>query len=161
MKRWLPHPVLSALLAAVWLLLQQSVAPPQLLTAMVLAVLLPRLLHGFLGEAVRPRAWGTALRLALRVLGDIVVANLTVARLVLTPGARPQPAWVRLPLRLKHPTGITLLATIVTTTPGTVSCLVDEARGELAVHALDCPDPQAMAAEIRQRYESPLMEIFE
>ena len=161
MKRWLPHPVLSALLVAVWLLLQQSLALAQLLTAAVLALGLPRLLHGFLGEPVRPRAWGTVLRLALRVLGDIVVANLAVARLVLSPGARPQPAWVRMPLRLKHPTGIALLATIVTTTPGTVSCLVDEERGELVVHALDCPDPQGLAAEIRRRYEAPLMEIFE
>ncbi|NML18332.1 Na+/H+ antiporter subunit E [Azohydromonas caseinilytica] len=161
MKRWLPHPVLSALLAAVWLLLQQSMALPQLITAAVLALGLPRLLHGFLGEPVRPRAWGTALRLAATVLWDIVVANLAVARLVLSPGARPRPAWVRLPLRLKHPSGITLLATIVTTTPGTVSCLVDEQRGELVVHALDCPDPQALADEIRQRYEAPLREIFE
>jgi multicomponent K+:H+ antiporter subunit E len=68
---------------------------------------------------------------------------------------------VRLPLRVKHPGGIALLATLVTTTPGTVSCLVDEARGELVVHALDCADPAALAAEIRERYESPLMEIFE
>lgn len=159
-KRWLPHPALSALLAAVWLLLQQSLAVPQLLGAAVLALLLPRLLHGFLGEPVRPRAWAPALRFALTVLWDIVVANLVVARIVLTPGRRPQPAWVAVPLELRDPTGITLLATVITTTPGTVSCVVDEARGEILVHALDCADPAALVAQIRQRYERPLMEIF-
>lgn len=158
--RWLPHPVLSALLAAVWLLLQQSLALPQLLAATALALGVPWLLRGFLGDTVHPRRWAVALRLALVVLWDVVVANVTVARLVLSPWARPQPAWVRVPLRLRHPTGITLLATIITTTPGTVSCVVDDAAGEIVVHALDCPDAQALADDIRRRYEAPLLEVF-
>jgi multicomponent K+:H+ antiporter subunit E len=152
--------VLSLLIAAVWLLLQQSLALPQLMTATVLALGLPRLLHGFLGPAVRPRRFGVALRLAGIVLWDIVVSNLTVARLVLNPAAQPRPAWVPVPLTLTHPTAITLLATIITTTPGTVSCVVDEARGEILVHALDCDDPGALAEQMKQRYEAPLMEIF-
>lgn len=157
---WLAHPVLSLLIALAWLLLQQSLALPHLISAVVLAVALPRLLHGFLGPTTRLRRPGTMLRFTGVVLWDIVVSNLTVARLVLDPGARPQPAWVPVPLALTHPTAITLLATIITTTPGTVSCLVDEDRGEILVHALDCSDPAAMAAQIKQRYEAPLMEIF-
>jgi len=157
---WFARPVLSVLVAATWLLLQQSLALPQLITAAVLALLLPRLLHGFLGPATRLSAPGTALRFAALVLWDIVVSNLTVARLVLNPRADPQPAWVPVPLALTHPTAITLLATIITTTPGTVSCVVDEERREILVHALDCSDAAALAAQIKQRYEAPLMEIF-
>ncbi len=157
---WLSHPVLSLLLAGAWLLLQQSLAVPQLISAAVLGLVLPRLLHGFLGPGTRLRAPVTALRFAGVVLWDIVVSNLTVARLVLNPASRPQPAWVPVPLALTNPTAITLLATIITTTPGTVSCVVDEARREILVHALDCADPAAMAAQIKQRYEVPLLEIF-
>lgn len=159
--RWGSHPVLSVLLAAAWLLLQQSLALPQLITAAVLGLVLPRLLHGFLAPGMRPRALGTVLRFTGIVLWDIVVSNLTVARIVLNPASRPQPAWVPVPLVLTHPTAITLLATIITTTPGTVSCVVDEARHEILVHALDCSDPAVMAAQIKQRYEEPLREIFE
>jgi len=158
--RWLPHPVISALLAATWLLLQQSVAVPQLITAAVLAVAVPWLVEGFLGEPVRPSAWPTVLRLVLRVLWDIVVANLAVARIVLSPASNPQPAWVPVALEVQHPTAITLLASIITMTPGTVSCVVDEQRGEILVHALDCDDVAAMAADIKARYEAPLKEIF-
>jgi len=156
----LSHPVVSLLIAATWLLLQQSLAVPQLIAATVLALLLPRLLHGFLGPATRLRAPGTVLRFTALVLWDIVVSNLTVARLVLDPRADPQPAWVPVPLALTHPAAITLLASVITTTPGTVSCVVDEARGEILVHALDCADAAGMAAQIKQRYEAPLMEIF-
>jgi multicomponent K+:H+ antiporter subunit E len=157
---WLPHPVLSALLAAMWLLLQESLAPPQLITAALLGWAVPRLVHGFLGPASRPR-WGVVARFTAVVLWDIVVSNLTVARIVLSPVSRPQPAWVPVPLELRHEGAITLLATIITTTPGTVSCVVDEQRREILVHALDCSDPAAMAAQIKARYERPLRQIFE
>lgn len=158
--RWLAHPVLSLLLAAAWLLLQQSLALPQLITAALLGLGLPRLLHGFLGAGARPRRLGLALRFAGIVLWDIVVSNLVVARIVLSPLSNPQPAWVRVPLEIRDPNAIVLLATIITTTPGTVSCVVDDERHEILVHALDCDDPAAMAAQIKQRYEAPLKEIL-
>lgn len=160
-RRWFAHPVLSLLLALVWLLLQQSLAPANLLTALVLALAVPWLVAGFLGPATRPRGLWRMLCFAAIVLWDIVVSNVTVARIVLNPASRPQPAWVPVHLELRHPLAITLLATIITTTPGTVSCVVDDERGLILVHALDCDDPAAMAAQIKQRYEAPLRQIFE
>lgn len=159
-KKWLSHPLLSLLLAAVWLLLQQSLALPQLILAALLGLLLPRLLQGFLGPALRLRKPGLALRLVFIVLWDILVSNLVVARLVLSPGARPQPVWVRVPLALRQPGVISLMAAIITMTPGTVSCVVDEEAHEILVHALDCRDALALAAQIKARYEQPLLEIF-
>ena len=146
---WLAHPVLSALLAAAWLLLQQSLALPQIITAGVLALLIPRLMHGFLGPTTRPRAPLVALRLVF-----------TVARIVLWPWSNPQPAWVTLPLDVQHPNAMTLLASIITMTPGTVSAVVDESRRCILVHVLDCADPAAVVADIKARYEAPLKEIF-
>lgn len=165
-RRWLPHPVLSAVLAAAWLLMQQTLAPAHLLAALALGVGLPRVLHGFLlpPSAGRPgalRRARVALRLMAVVLWDILVSNLTVARIVLSPVSRPRPAWVPLSLSLRHPTGVMLLAEIITMTPGTVTCVVDESRHRLLVHALDCPDGPALAAQILARYEAPLKEIFE
>jgi multicomponent K+:H+ antiporter subunit E len=158
---WLPHPVLSLVLALVWLLLQQSVAPAHLLSAAVLALVVPRLLHGFIGDSVHPRSPRTMLHLTGVVLWDIVMSNVTVARIVLNPASDPQPAWVEVPLQAEHPTAIALLAAIITMTPGTVSCVVDEQRRSILVHALDCSDAAEMAAQIKQRYERPLRRIFD
>lgn len=157
---WFAHPALSALLAVAWLLLRESLAPVDLLWAVVLGLLIPRLIHRFLGPALRPRAWWTVVRLAFVVLYDIVVSNVTVARLVLDPASAPSPAWVPVKLDTRHPTAVALFATIITTTPGTVSCVVDEQRGEILVHALDCDDVAAAALQMKERYERPLMEIF-
>ena len=97
------RPVLSVLLGASWLLLQQSVDPGNLITAVVLGWGLPRLVGGFMGPAARPRAWVRAVRLVITVTRDIVVSNITVAKLVLDPRRQPQPAWVKVPLTLEEP----------------------------------------------------------
>lgn len=161
MRRWLPYPVLSLLLATLWLLLQQSLSTANIISALIMGWLLPRWAAGFLGRGERPRRWGLALRLLGVVLKDIVMSNIAVAKLVLNPAARPQPAWVPVPLQLKSELGRSLLASIITTTPGTVSCTVDEARGLILVHALDCSDAAAMAADIQARYEAPLRAILD
>jgi multicomponent K+:H+ antiporter subunit E len=160
LRGWLPHPVLSVLLALGWLALQQSLAVPQILTALVLGWAIPRLVHGFIGERLHIRSWRSVWRLLFIVLWDIIVSNFTVARIVLSPGSNPQPAWVPITLDVTHPMAITLLATIITTTPGTVSCIVDDQRRLILVHALDCDDPAALARDIKQRYEVPLGKIL-
>jgi multicomponent K+:H+ antiporter subunit E len=158
-RRWFPHPFLSALLALAWLLLAHSLAPAHVLAAALLAWALPRALLPFLPPAARVH-WGAALALAWRVLWDIVVANVVVARLVLGPTGRIHPAWLRVPLASDHPQVNSLLASIITMTPGTVSAVLDEARGELWVHALDCHDPAAAVRAIKERYEAALLRVF-
>ena len=152
--------MLSLLLAATWLVLQQSLALPHLIGAAILALAVPRLLHGFLSVGVRLRRPLVALRFFFIVLWDIVVANVVVAWIVVSPTSRPRPAWVPVPLDIRDPVAISLLATIITTTPGTVSCVVDDVDHVIHVHALDCADVPALAAQIKSRYERPLSEIL-
>lgn len=160
-KPWLPHPWLSALLALSWLLLQRSVEPVHLLSAALIGLFLPRILHNFLPQPTARIQIRPALRLMRLVLWDIIISNITVAKLVLGSNARLRPGWVPVPLALTHPTAISLFATIITTTPGTVSCTVDEDRRVILVHALDCADAAQMATDMKDRYEVLLMAIFE
>ncbi len=154
------HPWLSAMLALSWLLLQHSVEPVHVLSAVLIGIVIPRLLHDFLPRPSKIKVL-PAVRLTRFVLWDILMSNIAVAKLVLGPMSRPQPAWVAVPLTLTHPTAISLLAAIITTTPGTVSCTVDEEQHVILVHALDCSDPAQMAIDIKDRYEVLLLAIFE
>jgi len=158
-RRHFPHPVWSGLLGLAWLLLSHSLALVHLLTALCLGWLLPRVLAPFLAHQA-PLRWAGAGRLLGVVLWDIVVSNLTVARLVLGPMSVLRPAWVRVPLASQHERVNALFASIITTTPGTVSATLDEARGVVWVHALNCSDAQAMAHDMKQRYERPLLALF-
>lgn len=159
-RGWLASPALSVAVAVGWVLLQGSLSLATLLWAVLLGLFLPWLVNDFLGRYAPLAGGRAAVGLLAVVLWDIVRANLSVARIVLEPGFRPQPAWIQVPYALTDPRGIALLATIVTNTPGTVSAMVDEKRGVLLVHALHAPDPQAVADEILDRYERPLREIF-
>jgi len=155
--RWFPYPYLSLLLAVSWLLLNHTLAPLHLVAAMLLSWAIPRALRPMLGHRERVR-WLAAARLCAVVLWDILVSNLRIARLVLTPNLRPRSAWLSVPLATRHERANALLATIITTTPGTVSVTFGEER--LLVHMLDCPDPDAAVAEIVDRYQKPLLTIF-
>lgn len=156
---WFDHPVLSLLLAATWLALSRSLEPVHLLSAALLGLVIPRLLHRFLPAAGGIR-WGAAFGLVLVVLWDIVKSNVIVARIVLGPMSRPQPAWLAVPLATGHERINAIFASIITTTPGTVSATIDEAAGVIWVHALDCSDAQAAIDDMKLRYEAPLLKIF-
>ena len=91
---------------------------------------------------------------------DILVANMAVAKLILGKPERLRPAFVEVPLDTDNEFVITVLASVVSLTPGTVSADISADRRTLLVHGLDVEDRAALVASIKQRYEAPLKEIF-
>lgn len=159
--RWFPHPLVSLALLAIWLILNSSISPGQILLGLLLGWAIPWLARSVWSDDVTMRRPATALRLLATVLYDIVVANLNVARLVLGPVRNLRPVFVRLPLDLQESYAIWTLASIITLTPGTISSELSADGRWLLVHVLDTDDAAALIAEIKQRYEAPLKEIFE
>jgi multicomponent K+:H+ antiporter subunit E len=157
-----PHPALTALLVAVWQLLMNGVNVNNLVMGLILGTVIPLATRNYWPDRPRLR---NPLRIAeyiLVVLWDIVVANVVVAYLVLFKrNAKLQQAWICVPLELKSPEAITVLAGTITMTPGTVSSDVSSAGHSLLVHCLNAPDPGAVRDEIKHRYERRLKEIFE
>ena len=160
-RNWLPHPLLTPVLAAIWLLLNNSLAPGQILLGLLLGWAIPRFTLGFWPERVRIRRPARLLRFTGVFLYDVIVANLSVARLILGGPRRLQPAFVVVPLDLTDELAISLLANTICLTPGTVSARLSADRRQLLVHALDCTDPQALVVDIKARFEAPLKEILE
>lgn len=165
MKRafyWLiPHPLLTLILTITWILLQNELSAGMAVFGLILGILIP---------------WGTSvwwpdtpksfhpLRMisyTFVVLWDIIVANIQVAWIVLTvPANKLKPAWIVVPLRLRQPEAITMLAGTITLTPGTVSADLSDQGSCLLVHVLHTDDPDGVREDIINRYESRLLEIF-
>lgn len=160
MRKLLPHPLLSIVILLTWLALVREASPGHLLLGALIGIVIPRFTLRFSPEPALVLRTGTALRLLLTVIYDIVIANLAVARLVLGPRSRLHPAFIEVPLDTRHPFAVGLLASIITMTPGTVSCDVDHAGRRILVHALNAPEPAMVIAAIKARYERPLREIF-
>lgn len=130
--RVLPHPVLSVLLLLVWLLLVDSFAIGHWLLGAFLGVCIPLLTNRLL--VGRSQEWHPLLLLKLLVLvmWDILVANIQVARLTLGPIERLRPAFVEVPIELENDLAISVLVSIVSLTPGSVSSDLSDDRKTFA-----------------------------
>jgi multicomponent K+:H+ antiporter subunit E len=159
--QWLPHPLLTPVLTATWLLLNNSLAPGHLMLGLLLGLAIPRFTLAFWPERVRIRRPAALFGLAGVFLKDLLLANFSVAKLILAGPRTLRPAFVVVPLALRNELAISLLANIICLTPGTVSARLSADRRELLVHALDCADGEALVATIKSRFEAPLREIFE
>jgi multicomponent K+:H+ antiporter subunit E len=165
LRHWIPHPLLSLALLLIWLLLNNSLGLGNLLLGSLLALMLSRLTANFWPERPRIAKPVLLVRYLVRLMGDILVANLQVAVRILGPKTRLRPAFIEVPLDLTDPFAITLLASVISLTPGTVSADLIPGRPErggatLLVHSLDVDDPVALSHHLKQRYEAPLREIF-
>ncbi|WPC06396.1 Na+/H+ antiporter subunit E [Pseudomonas benzenivorans] len=159
-SRWLPHPLLSLSLLLVWLLLVNDLSLGHWLFGALLGWLIPLVTQVFW---INPPRLQRPLKLCLfllRVLGDIVVANLQVAAMILGPSGKLRPAFVEIPVRLEDELALTMLASVISLTPGTVSADLSDDRKTLLVHSLDVADEAALVHEIKTRYEAPLLEVF-
>lgn len=162
MRKLFPAPLMSLALLALWLLLVRSLAPGQWLLGALLAWLMPLLLAPLRPGRPRVRKPLTLARFILTVGWDVVLSNLEVLRGVLRAGRRPpHSAFVTVPLQLRDPAGLAALAMVTTVVPGTVWSELARDGSTLLLHVWDVPDPAAFTAHFKQRYEQPLMEIFE
>jgi len=162
MKRWLPYPLLTAALVAMWLLLTESVALGSILMGGILATVA---LWGFKaldppgGRLKRPRA---ACALAALVIADVARSNIAVAKIILNPRKTERVSgFLRIPLDMRAPYGLATLACIITGTPGTIWVEYNSANNTILLHILDLVDESTWIETIKGRYEKRLMEIFE
>lgn len=161
MSRWLPYPIHSVLLFGVWLLLAGSISPGQLLIAAVLALVLPwTLLKLNISPSYMRRPLAFAKLVGL-VVTDIVRSNIAVSRIVLFPRTPRTSGFIEIPLDLKSDYALTLLAVIVTSTPGTLWVDYNRQSGIMVLHVLDLVDEATWVKLIKTRYERLLLEIFE
>ena len=156
-----PHPGLSFMLIAVWLLLPNTFSLGGLLLAIVVGILVPVLTAPFWPNRPRLRFGWPMIDYAAVVLWDIVVANFQVARLIIfRRDCDLRSRWLVIPLELRSAESITTLAATISLTPGTVSADVAADGRSLLVHALSVDDEAAEVARIKSRYEARLMRIF-
>jgi multicomponent K+:H+ antiporter subunit E len=156
-------PVLVGTLLVMWLLLNQSLALGHIVLGLVLALAV-----AYASSVLRPvqpriRRGYLALVLLANVLGDVVRSNISVAGIILglVRNRHVQSGFVKIPLELRDPHALAVLAGIVTSTPGTVWVDHDVEANVLTLHVLDLRDEAEWIAWLKNPYERLLREIFE
>lgn len=160
LRRLLPSLPLTIAVIAFWMIMVADLNRLQWLFAILLGVVIPL----FATRLDREFARIGKLRLVPKMVGvliwDVILCNIEVARLVLGPEPRITPGFIWLPLDIANIHGIATLTSFITLTPGTVSAALSDDRKYLLIHVLNLKDGDAVIADIKRRYEVPLMEIF-
>lgn len=103
--------------------------------------------------------------LLVRFLGfflkELVLSSLRVMVQVLLPRQNLRPAVVAVPLDLQSDAGITLLANLITLTPGTLTLDVSTDRKMIYIHVIDLDDLEAFRTGIKQGFERRIIEVME
>jgi multicomponent K+:H+ antiporter subunit E len=158
MTRLLPYPLLWAGLTLMWLLLT-SFSLGNLILGTIVATIAGQAASALKPERPRLRRLDLIVRLFGRVMADIVRSNIAVARLILT-GGPAKSGFVEIPLELRDPTGLAILAIVLTSTPGTAWIDYDSAQGRLLLHVFDLREADDWRDIVKTRYETLLLEIL-
>lgn len=162
LRRLFPHPLLSIVLFLTWMLLVNQVKIGSLVMALILAITIPLLTAAYWPNRPPLKNVPAFAAYLLLVMWDILVANIQVAKIILFMRREDiRSAWIPVPITLRSPEAITMLAGTITMTPGTVTADMSSCGRVLLIHSLHAPDPDAIREDILSRYESRLKRIFE
>jgi multicomponent K+:H+ antiporter subunit E len=162
LRRLYPHPYLSLLLVITWMLLVNHIRVGSIVMAVFLATVIPLMTSAYWPSRPKIKSLPRFLAYTGLVIWDVVIANIQVARIILfMPADRIRSAWIAVPIDLRSPEAIAILAGTITMTPGTVSADMSACGRVLLIHSLHAPDPDAIRDEIKSRYEARLKRIFE
>jgi len=158
--RFLPSLPLTLAIIVFWLLMVSEINFAQFTMALVLGLVIPLYATRIDREFARIGSLRPLPKLLLVLMWDILMSNVRVARQVLGRETRIHSGFIWYPLDMDNIHGISALACCITLTPGTVTAALSDDRRYLLVHVLDLDDEAQLVADIKRRYECPLMEIF-
>jgi multicomponent K+:H+ antiporter subunit E len=162
MKGWPSLTLFTASLYGLWLLLNDTLAPSQMVLGLVVTIAIALGTAAMRPLRARPHHLLAAVLLLFVVLTDIIRSNFAVAGVILgSVKRRSNSGFMKIPIDLRDPYGLAALACIITATPGTVWAGLSLDGRALTIHVLDLQDEEAWVRTIKYRYERPLMEIFE
>jgi len=155
---------LSIPILLVYLMLNSSLTPANLVVGVLLALLVSALLPISSGPAYDWRRLPAFLWALLRyffvVAADILKGSVSTARIVLDPKLPINPGIISLPSESKSELGAALSAHAITLSPGELVVEMD-AKGTLFVHCLDVANSNQYASEAQALRKNLLSEMFE
>jgi multicomponent Na+:H+ antiporter subunit E len=153
--------IIGLLFVVIWLAVSGSYTLANLLLGLLVAALSLGLIRHQLKTT--DTYWGRVpaiLSLGALFIKELALSAWSVAIMAVKPKMDLKPGIFAYPLKLSSDFEITLLANLITLTPGTLSVDVSEDRSVLYVHALDCSDIDATKRSIAQGFERKIMEAF-
>lgn len=150
----------NLLLALVWTMLTGDMSFGNLLTGFLLGYLILLFQRAGSHQGNYARRVAAVFRFAAFFIYELVVSSFRVAHDVLTPTLHMRPGIIAIPLDVETDIEITVLANVITLTPGTVTIDISEDHKMIYVHAMFADDPEQVRQQIKDGLERRLLEIM-
>ncbi|AOM82556.1 Na+/H+ antiporter subunit E [Salisediminibacterium beveridgei] len=146
-------------LAFIWMLLQNEYTFLDFFIGYLVGVALLYLLRRFLHFDFYFRRVIALFKLLILFLYKLILSNIDMIKIVLSPKMNIEPGIIAIPTKLRTDWEVTLLANLISLTPGTLTMNFSENGRTLYVHSIHVPDKDAAIDEIRQSFERAIMEV--
>jgi len=151
--------LLNVVLALVWMFLSHSYNPSSFIVGYLLGILILLGFRKFFNSRFYLiRVWAV-IKLVFLFIKELIMANIAVLKVIIKPKLDMKPGIFALKTDLKKPWEITLLANLITLTPGTLVVDVSDDNSTLYIHAMDINDVQLEIDGIKNSFEKAIMEV--
>lgn len=151
--------VINVIIAIMWMFLKETYSFESFIGGYIVGLLLLLLLNRFIPDSFYLRRFFKVIQLILLFIKELISANWDIVKLVYKPKLKVEPGIFALPTELRSNWEITLLANLITLTPGTLTIAVSEDNTHLYIHAMDIDDIDESIAEIKNTFEKAIMEV--
>lgn len=152
--------LINILLALVWGAISGSFSELNLLFGFILGMITLFLIREQVGTLSYLSRGYRVVSLIWLFLYELVLSAVRVAKIALRPQLNIRPGFFVYELKTDRDAEITLLANLITLTPGTLSVDVSDDKKRLFIHAIDIEDIDAMRDDIEQGFERKIMEAL-
>lgn len=153
--------LLNVLLALAWVALTGQFTPANFALGFLLGYVLLWLVQRAQGPSLYFARGRQVLGFVAFFLWELVKANLQVTYYILSPHRQMRPGVMAVPLDAQTDAEITLLANLITLTPGTLSLDVSADRRVLYVHSMSLADkPDLFRRRIKEGFERKVLEML-
>lgn len=154
--------ITNILLSLLWSLLTGKVSVGNMAIGFILGYAALWLLHPITGKTNSSYFNKTlqAIRFSLFFTKELILSSWRVATDVIKPLPRMRPGIIGIPLDAETDLEITMLANVISLTPGTLSLEVSKDRKILYIHAMYVLNPDDLRKEIKEGLERRLLELL-
>jgi|SRR5690625_4347453 len=151
--------LINMLMAFIWMLLQNSYGIVDFLFGYIIGILILFTLRRFLiFDFYFKRVWAF-IKLTLIFFRELILANIDMVKVILKPKLDNKPGIVAIPTKLKTDLEVTLLASLITLTPGTLSMDFSDDSSLIFIHAIDIDSKEDTIRDILDSFEKAILEV--
>lgn len=151
--------VIHLLITGMWMILNESYTFGSFLIGLLIGAILLITLQKFLPSDLYLKRIYYILKLLIIFLRELILSNIEIVKLVYQRKPTFEPGIFKYPLTLEKNWEITLLANLITLTPGTLSVAISEDQQTIYIHAMHIDTIEESISDIKNTFEKAIMEV--